>query len=194
VTADVADDLYAAILAEVRAEIAAGRAPDARRFGERIRAVGGGKRDENRALQQLERLVAVYRARSAVAREPAVRPPEPPRPALRRPLLRTRPTITGNLDVRRDGDSSLRWNALTGVAKWEIRIAERPDPRGDYVVRETRELPAETTCVELPLGDHPLRVHVLGHNRGGRLLGRAIVAGLTREGWRDKWERRASAP
>ena len=190
----MADELYAAILAEVRAEVAAGRAPDARRFTERIRAVGGGKRDEKRALEQLARVVAVYRARSVVAREPPARPAEPPRPALRRPVLRTRPTITGNLDVRRDGDSSLRWNPLKAVAKWEVRIAERPDPRGDYVVRETRELAADTTAVELPLGEHPLRVHVLGHNRGGRLLGRAIVSGLTREGWRDKWERRASSP
>ena len=64
----------------------------------------------------------------------------------------------------------------------------------DIEFPETRELAPDTTMVELPLGEHPLRVHVLGHNRGGRLLGRAIVSGLTREGWRDKWERRASSP
>jgi hypothetical protein len=36
-------------------------------------------------------------------------------------------------------------------------------------------------------------VHVLGRDRGGRLVRRAIVSGLTRESWADRWERRASA-
>ena len=74
-----------------------------------------------------------------------------------------------------------------------MRISERPDARGDYVVRETRELPAATTSVELPLADLPLRVHLLGRTRDGRLVRRAVISGLTRDSWNDRWQRRASA-
>jgi hypothetical protein len=47
--------------------------------------------------------------------------------------------------------------------------------------------------LELPLGDTPFRVHLLGRDRGGRLVRRAIVSALTRDGWNDRWERKASA-
>jgi hypothetical protein len=87
----------------------------------------------------------------------------------------------------------LKWNAEAKVAGWDVRLSERPDVRGDYVVLEERPLPADATSVELPLGDSPLRVHLLGRDRGGRLVRRAIVSGLTRDGWGERWERRGSA-
>ena len=65
--------------------------------------------------------------------------------------------------------------------------------RGEYVVRDERALAGDTTSIELPLGDDLFRVHLLGRDRGGRLVRRAIVSGLTRETWPDRWERRASA-
>ena len=65
--------------------------------------------------------------------------------------------------------------------------------RADYVVRESLQLEPGVTRVELPLADQPLRVHVLGRSRDGRLVRRAVVSGLTRDGWSDRWQRRASA-
>ena len=111
------------------------------------------------------------------------------------PLL-TRATITGNMDVRRDGEAetpTLRWEKAPGVTGWEVRISARPDARGDYVVRDTLELPAEASSVEVPLAAHAVRVNVLGRGRDGRLLRRALVSGLTRENWNERWQRRASA-
>jgi len=79
------------------------------------------------------------------------------------------------------------------VTEWEVRISERATGARDYAVRETATLPATATTIELPLGDAPLRVHLLGRGRGGRLVRRAIVSGLTRESWEERWERRATA-
>jgi hypothetical protein len=97
------------------------------------------------------------------------------------------------MDVRRGDGTSLVWRPERGVVTWELRISTRPDPRGDYEVRESGELPGEATSVELPLGEEPLRVHLLGRDRGGRLVRRAIVSGLTVETWTERWQRRASA-
>jgi hypothetical protein len=47
--------------------------------------------------------------------------------------------------------------------------------------------------VEVPLGELPLRVHVLGHARDGRLVRRALISALTRDTWGDRWQQRASA-
>ena len=179
------------ILDEARALLAAGADPDWKALRDRIRALGlpaGSQRD---ALRRLERLGAVQRARATVGRRPAS--PPPAAPPLRRTPLRTRATITGNMDVRRGTDDTLVWPAERAVASWELRISERPDPRGDYEVRESGELPGEATSLELPIGDVPLRVHLLGRNRSGRLVRRAIVSGLTRETWAERWQRRASA-
>ena len=65
--------------------------------------------------------------------------------------------------------------------------------RGAYVVRETLQLPAAATTVELPLCERPLRVHLLGRGRDGRLVRRAVISALTIDTWNDRWERRASA-
>jgi hypothetical protein len=179
-----------AIIDEARAAVAAGREPNWEALRARIEASGSGGEEQRRALQQLERVLAVHRARSRVARQPEPPPvPVPPR----RPLLRSRPTISGNMDVRRQGGATLEWDAAPAVTSWEVRFSERPDPRREYVVRETLTLAAEQTTVEVPLGDLPLRVHLLGRGRDGRLVRRAIISALTRETWRERWQRRATA-
>jgi hypothetical protein len=171
------------IIDEARALVAAGKSPDWKELRDRIRALGGDQRD---ALRRLERVGAVHRARAAL-------PAAPVAPAPRTPLFKGRATITGNMDVRRDGAAKLAWPAEPKVTAWEIRISERPDPRGDYEVRESGELPGDATSVEVPIGEAPLRVHLLGRDRGGRLVRRAILSGITRETWGDRWQRRASA-
>jgi hypothetical protein len=171
------------VLAEARAAVAAGREPDE----PALRARLGGDRE---AIARLERVLAVGRARGRVARPvpaPAAPPPEPSR------LLRTRPAINANMDVRRDGESGLVWDAVAAVVGWEVRVSERPNVRSDYALRETHELPAGETRIELSLGALPLRVHIIGRTRDGRLLRRAVISGLTRDGWADRWQRRASA-
>jgi hypothetical protein len=194
------DDPYAAILAEARAAVAAGRPPDGQALEQRIRSAGGAAAAEQRALQQLARVLSVHRARTTVAREPEAAAPPAARLAAgrgpRRALIRTRATITGNMEVRRAGSDEapqLAWDAVPGVTEWEVRVSERPDPRRDYVVRETTTLPGDATAWALPLGEHPLRVHLLGRGRDGRLVRRAILSALTRDSWGDRWERRASA-
>jgi hypothetical protein len=176
-----------AVLAEARSAVAAGREPDERALRARL----GGDRE---ALARLDRVLAVGRARGRVAR-PAETPPVPGTevPGTRPRLLRTRPTINANMEVRREGDAGLVWAAVAAVAGWEVRISERPDVRSDYEVRETHALAAAETRIELPLGELPLRVHILGRTRDGRLLRRAVISGLTRAGWNDRWQRRASA-
>ena len=104
--------------------------------------------------------------------------------------------ISANMEVRQqtDGDRFLlTWDTTRAIAGWEVRFSERPDARGEYELRGSLTLPAETTTVEVPLGDKPLRVHLLGRSRDGRLLRRAVISALTRDGWNERWERRASA-
>lgn len=192
------DDLsreYAAIIAEARAAVAAREDPSPQALEARIRAAGGDARAEQRALEQLERVLSVQRARARLTEEVAPPPPLRPAPSLRS-ALRTRPTISANMEVRqrRDGERFLlAWDTTPAIAGWEVRFSERPDARGDYQVRESLTLPAESTTVELPLGDKPLRVHLLGRSRDGRLLRRAVISALTREAWNERWDRRASA-
>ena len=176
------------ILSEARAAVAAGRDPDWKSLRDRVRAAGLGTKDLKEAMARLERIGAVQRARKSAA-PPAAAPAPAPRPA----LLRTKPTITGNMAVRRAGEHVLAWKPLPAVETWEVRISERPDLRSDYAVREERSLPGETSELELALGDTPTRVHLLGRSRAGKLVQRAIVSGLTRDGWPTRWERRASA-
>jgi hypothetical protein len=184
---------YAAIIAEARAKVAAREDPSG--LETQIRAVGGDAAAEKRALEQLERVLSVHRARTLVSREPVEPAPRPPAPSLRA-ALRMRPTISANMEVRqqRDGERfMLAWDTTPAIAGWEVRFSERPDARGDYEVRESLALPPDATTVELPLGDKPLRVHLLGRSRDGRLLRRAVISALTRAGWGERWERRASA-
>jgi hypothetical protein len=186
---------YAAIIAEARASVAARQDPSSQALEARIRAAGGDAKAEQRALQQLERVLSVHRSRALLTRQPTAPPPSVPAPSLRA-ALRTRPMISANMEVRqkRDGEQFvLVWDTTPAIAGWEVRFSERPDARGDYEVRDTLTLPAETTTVAVPLGDKPLRVHLLGRSRDGRLLRRAVISALTRDGWNDRWERRASA-
>ncbi|MFN2629488.1 MAG: hypothetical protein ABR569_12760 [Gaiellaceae bacterium] len=198
---------YAAILDEARAHVAAGRDLNSQALEGRIRAAGQRERArdparrtaidqaEQRALQQLGAVATVHRARALMARQPAPSAAMAAAPS-RRATLRARPTISGNMDVRRHSTGetlTLSWDAAAAVANWEVRFSERRDARADYAVRETLTLPAATTTVELPLSEYPLRVHLLGRSRDGRLLRRALISALTRETWNDRWQRRASA-
>jgi hypothetical protein len=101
----MAADTYAAIIAEARTAVADRREPDQRALEMRIRAVAGDAAAEQRALQQLARVLSVHRARTLVGREPVAPAPPTPAPSLRT-ALRTRPTISANMDVRqhRDGE------------------------------------------------------------------------------------------
>jgi hypothetical protein len=185
-------DEYTAIINEARAAIADGRQPDARALEARIRAAAKRQQaDATRPLKQLERVLSIHRARGALAREPEP-PPAPPR----RAAFRARPTITGNMEVRRELRGTvltLSWDTTPSIAQWEVRISGRPDARRDYAVRETLNLPATETTLELTLGELPLRVHLLGRTRDGRLVRRAVISGLTLESWNERWQRRASA-
>jgi hypothetical protein len=192
----VTRDPYSVILDQARASVAAGRDPDWSVLESRVKAVtadpraAGDAQSERRALQQLKLLASVHRARARLAPKAAAAP-------VRRPaILRDRPTITGTMDVRRerDGDTYvLRWETPREVSVWELRISERTDSRGTYTVREERELPGETTSVELPLGELALRVHLIGRSRTGKLIRRAVMSSLTPESWSERWQRRASA-
>lgn len=192
-----------ALLDEVRSHVASGGDPDAHAES-RLRALFAEARArresdaaaigraERRALSQLERVLSVQRARSLLARKPT--PPAPP-PG-RRAALRTRPTVTGNMEIRREragDDHVLAWDGAAAVAAWEVRFSERETARDDYAVKEERVLPAGATRVVVPFARGSLRVHVLGRSRDGRLLRRAVISGLTPETWDVRWQRRASA-
>lgn len=201
---------FAGIIAEARAHVAAGREPKGDALQARIRAAaererGGAGEErakevaqaERAALKQLERVLSVHRARTLLTRQPAPATPPPAVPGVRRrPAIRTKPTITGNMEVRREVSNDaflLAWDAVPAVASWEVRISERKDPRSDYIVIDLKTLPATQTNVELPLEDRGLRVHLLGRGRDGRLIQRAVISALTRDSWDERWQRRASA-
>jgi hypothetical protein len=177
----------AEILFAARAAVSAGVEPDWPALAEEICALAG---NGQHGFEQLKLVQAVHRARTALSRQPA------PVPAsatpLRRAALRTRPTISANMDVRRGEGFSLVWDAAPRIESWEVRLSERPDPRGDYVVRERLRLLEGGERVEVPIGDHPMRVHLLGRSRDGRLLRRAVISGLTSENWNDRWQRKPS--
>ena len=174
------------ILDEVRAQIARGVEPDAVVLEERVRAL------DPKALPRLRRLLAVHRAKRSV-REPP-RPAPAPRPRATPPAYRAKPTITANVAVhaRAQGEAVvLEWDAPRGVGAWEVRVGERRDARSQYVDRETVQLPEPR--YQLELTDLPLRVSVVGRNASGRIVQRALISGLTRSNWSQKWQQRASA-
>ena len=193
---------FADVVDDVRSQIAAGRSPSRAVAEARIRALAepararGGPRAtavakaESQALAQLGRVFAIHRARALLT-------PKPAAPTARsRAAVRTRPTITANMSVHREGERDrprLRWDPAPAVAAWEVRFSERPDARAPYELRETLTLEPGVTAVDVPLGERPLRVNILGRRRDGRLLRRALISGLTRETWGTRWEQRASA-
>jgi hypothetical protein len=174
------------ILDEVRAQIARGLEPDAVALEKRVHAL------DPKALPRLRRLLAVHRAKRSL-REPA-QPMPAPRPRTAPPAYRAKPTIAANVAVRAraHGDAVvLEWDAARGLATWEVRVGERRDARSQYVDRETVQL-AEPRY-QLELTDQPLRVSVVGRNASGRIFQRALISGLTRSNWSQKWQQRASA-
>ena len=175
----------AQILDEARAQIARGDEPDVAALAARIRAV-----DET-GVVQLRRLLAVHRAKRSLAD-----PPQPPAPAPRvaAPAYRAKPTISANIAVRARaaGDAVvLEWDAVRGVTQWEARIGDRADARSPYVDRERVML--DRPSIELALTELPQRVAITGRNANGRIVQRALVSGLTRSNWSQKWQQRASA-
>jgi hypothetical protein len=183
------------IVDEARAAVAAGRAPDWNHLARRIHEAGLDDAAEQRALAQLARVETVARARASVARTPEPPPRRPVRPRGTTPVS-ARPTLSGTIEVRRErqGDEYvLAWPADPSVFAWDVRVGVRADARSAYVDRESVSLPEGATSVPVPVGDGALRVHVLGRGRGGRLVRRALVTGLTRENWDVRWQRRPSA-
>ena len=179
-----------AILDEARKQIARGVEPDAAALEARIREVVAP--EGGQALRQLERLLAVHRARRSLA-TPLAAPP-PARPARRAEIYRARPTIAANMTVRARAERDaivLEWDAQRGVTSWEARVAERPDPRSTYVDRETVALAGPT--LELTLADRPQRVSLVGKNANGRIVQRALISGLTSSNWNQRWQQRPTA-
>jgi hypothetical protein len=94
--------------------------------------------------------------------------------------------------TRANGDAvALEWDTPRGVDAWEVRVGERRDARSQYVDRETVQLTEPR--FQLELTDLPLRVGVVGRNASGRIVQRALISGLTRSNWGQKWQQRASA-
>jgi hypothetical protein len=214
--APIADPLtraFQAILAEARSHVAARRGPDEKTLTARLRAAAARRADElggdeegeiaaahAQALDELGRILAVDRAYRRVATEPAPVIPRraQPAPATPRRLagLKSKPTVSGNLEVRRTiGRGSLRldWDPVPAVRSWELRIGTRPDPRADYELSEPTVLADGVTEIEAPLGDDPIRVSILGKARDGRPVRRLLISALTAENASDRWERRATA-
>ena len=217
---EIVSDALRAIIDDARRAVTSGTAPDLDALRSRVHTAAGSdpaaQAAAQRTLAQLDRVAAVYRARTTVGKpfeapntiasattdtRPAGGLPAssglPRRGGLPRPgALRTRPTITANMEVKREGNPpevALSWASLPAVATWEIRLSARPDARADYEVFETRTVEPTATRLELHLTDRPLRVNLLGHRRDGKLLQRALISGLTLQNWSDRWEKRASA-
>jgi hypothetical protein len=193
------------IVAEARAQVADRREPNMAGLEARVataarRARSNGanaaevERAEAEARRQLQTIASVHRARALLAREPLT--PKPGAPSFRRPVVfRTKPTITGTLDIRREKGQGFRlvWDAVPAVTEWEVRFSERQNQRSDYVESAALVLAGGETNIEVPLGDNPFRVNILGRGRGGRLQRRALISGLTRNGWGEPWQRRSGA-
>jgi hypothetical protein len=176
------------ILDEVRAQIARGGEPDVAAVEARVRAV------DPSALPHVRRLLAVHRAKRSLAAPSRARP-QPTAPERRREVYRAKPTVSANMSVRARAAAgytvALEWDAAKGVTRWEVRVGERPDARSPYTDRETASL--DVPRVELPLSDLPQRVSIVGRNTAGRIVQRALVSGLTRANWNQKWQQRPSA-
>lgn len=210
---DPLERALAAVIADARLQVKAGRQPDRRALEARVRGAADRRRTdlgtdageadavsraERAALQQLDRIVAVHRAFRRVAQPVAAARPSAPAPPGPRRFggFRAKPTISGTLDVRRDvanGTVTLSWDPLPAVKAWEVRMARKADARSDYEPDETLTLPPEVTRVDLPLDERPLRVSVIGQARDGRPVRRVLISALTTENWNDRWERRATA-
>ena len=79
------------------------------------------------------------------------------------------------------------------VVEWVVRVSVRPDPRQDYVEGEAETLPASTRSYEVELDDHPRRIQLYGHARGGKIVRRAVISALTSGNSGAQWKRQATA-
>lgn len=211
---DPLERALAAVVADARLQVKAGRLPDRRALEARVRgaaerrraelahdetAVAAATAAEQAALAQLDSVGAVHRAFRRLAQPVAAPAPvaaAPPAGPRRFGGFRAKPTISGTLEVRRKetgGTVVLSWDPLPAVKTWEVRFSRKTDARGDYESGETVTLPPGVTEVVLPLDEHQLRVNVIGQARDGRPVRRVLVSALTAENWNERWERRATA-
>jgi hypothetical protein len=142
---------------------------------------------EQSTLVTLRAIVA-----TAAASTPA---PTPARP-IRRLALQPSATIVGNMAVRKQPTErglELAWDTVPQVIEWVLRISVRPDPRQDYVEGEAETLPAGTRSYEVELDEHPRRIQLYGHARGGKIVRRAVISALTSGNSGAQWKRQATA-
>jgi hypothetical protein len=151
---------------------------------------------EQSTLASLQAIVA-----TAVPAAAPTLPPTPPRtPAPARPVrrlaLQPSATIVGNMAVRKQPTErglELAWDAAPQVIEWVLRVSVRPDPRQDYVEGEAETLPAGTRSYEVALDEHPRRIQLYGHARGGKIVRRAVISALTSGNSGAQWKRQATA-
>ena len=145
---------------------------------------------EESTLAALHAIVAT----AVVAAAPSPAPP-PARP-VRRLALQPSATIVGNMAVRKQPTErglELAWDAAPQVIEWVLRVSVRPDPRQDYVEGEAETLPAGTRSYEVELDEHPRRIQLYGHARGGKIVRRAVISALTSGNSGAQWKRQATA-
>jgi hypothetical protein len=145
---------------------------------------------EKSTLSALSAIVA-----TAVAARPSAPAPPTVRP-IRRLALQPSATIVGNMAVRKqptDRGLELVWDAAPQVIEWVVRVSVRPDPRRDYVEGEAETLPGSTRSFEVELDEHPRRIQLYGHARGGKIVRRAVISALTSGNSGAQWKRQATA-
>jgi hypothetical protein len=143
---------------------------------------------EEATLDALKSIVATA-ARAPAPAPPAARP-------IRRLALQPSATIVGNMAVRKQPTErglELAWDAAPQVIEWVLRVSVRPDPRQDYVEGEAETLPATTRSYEIELDEHPRRIQLYGHARGGKIVRRAVISALTSGNSGAQWKRQATA-
>ena len=119
----------------------------------------------------------------------------PARPSARDSLLTPRVTISGTLIVEKrvaGSELTLGWKLPPAAQEVVVQVEERPDPRSDYAVVATESLGAATEWT-VQVGETTTRLVVRVDGRGGRVLGRARISGLTAANAASKWQRQATA-
>jgi hypothetical protein len=145
---------------------------------------------EESTLAALQAIVAT----AVVATPPA--PVTPTTRPVRRLALQPSATIVGNMAVRKQPSErglELAWDEAPQVVEWILRVSVRPDPRQDYVEGEAETLPAGTRSYQVELDEHPRRIQLYGHARGGKIVRRAVISALTSGNSGAQWKRQASA-
>jgi hypothetical protein len=132
----------------------------------------------------------------AIVATAAPAPAPPPARPIRRLSIQPSATIVGNMAVRKqptDRGLELAWDAAPQVIEWVLRVSVRPDPRQDYVEGDPETLPAGTRSYEVELDEHPRRIQLYGHARGGKIVRRAVISALTSGNSGAQWKRQATA-